>query len=623
MKKKLFFAFLILSMLMCLLTISVSADEADMPSYDRTYNIDGVEYPIWEMDADGNYHPLIWYLNNENKMCKAWADNQDTTKAPYVTYACYISNGSDAEIGTIRIYDEKGTEYLTRERAVIVNLNDVKITYNGQTSFIQRINQNAFNKSSLIRAAFLPKSINMMGPNNNDQYKYSSFRECANLEYVEFPANSAIKTIGNAAFYRCSSLKAISLPNNLTVIEPVAFQHCTSLQAVYVPDGFQKMMCNNASSGSFNNCTSMYFVDEPFVLNSTLSNIPEKKSVYYFPSTFTGMGEGIRDCANMNETLVVPNYTSHTTSTYEGTGVKTVVYLGNMTYFWMTATQSTKLNIVFANTTSLPTVEVTGDHSAGTAIYLCKLNKCYDLNSKQWKDEATHFEEASKTVITPSTSCIEPSKKTTTCYCGTQIGTFEDESTVGGKHDLDIANGAKLVSITYEDIAKNGVKIIKCAKCGNEATEEATPILSGYKGYSIPNDSSRKGITFGYDIDTRALKEYKAVNTSLEIGFIIAVDAFLGGNAPLNENAEEASNVIKAKIDGEYSRAELVLMGDIWDHEVEISENEKLLASKVEFLMCAYSYSQSTGVQYIQGSVTALSDIERISYEQAYLNSAE
>ena len=564
MKKRLFLTLLLTIALFCIIAMTVSAESPkEVPAYDRTYNVDGVEYPIWEQDSEGNYHPLIWYLNSENKMCKVWADNQDTSKAPYVTYACYISSDSDAEIGTIRIYDENGTEYLTREKAVIANLNGVEITYNGRTSFIQRINQNAFNRSSLIRAAFLPKSINLMGPANSDQYKFSAFRECANLEYVEFPANSAITTIGNAAFYKCSSLKAISLPNNVTVIEPVAFQHCTSLQAVYLPDGFQKMMCNNATSGSFNNCTSMYFVDEPFVLNSTLSNIPEKESVYYFPSTLTGLGEGIRGCSNMNETLVVgTNYTSHSTSMYEGTGVKTVVYLGNMTYFWMTNTQSTKLNIVFAGSTSTPQVEVTGDQSAGTTIYLCKLNKYYNLNEKVWIDGTTHFEEISKTIITPSTSCTEPSMKTVFCFCGYEISNEPIEGTVSS-HDYDYLNNDKaiLVGIVYSNYSQNGEKTVICGNCGEQAILEA-PALFTCLGYSAPEDG-RGGIAVGFAVNNVAIAEYEeATGKTLKYGVFAVLQSRLGDNDVFSKDGTVAEGAINADITSyEFALFELKIVG--------------------------------------------------------------
>ncbi len=572
MKKRLFLTLLLAISLFCVIAMTVSAEAPkEEPAYDRTYNVDGVEYPIWEQDSEGDYHPLIWYLNSENKMCKVWADNQDTSKAPYVTYACYITSDSDAEIGTIRIYDENGTEYLTREKAVIANLNGVEITYNGRTSFIQRINQNAFNRSSLIRAAFLPKSINLMGPANGDQYKYSAFRECANLEYVEFPANSAITTIGNAAFYKCSSLKAISLPNNVTVIEAVAFQHCTSLQAVYLPDGFQKMMCNNATSGSFNNCTSMYFVDEPFVPNSTLTNIPEKESVYYFPSTLTGLGEGIRGCSNMNETLVVgTNYTSHTTSMYEGTGVKTVVYLGNMTYFWMTNIQSTKLNIVFAGSTSTPQVEVTGDHSAGTTIYLCKLNKYYNLNDKKWEDGTTHFEESSRTVITSSTSCTEPSKKTAFCFCGYKM--LDDEAIEGtvSSHDYDYLNNDKavLVGIVYSDYSQKGEKTVICGKCGEQAILEA-PALFTCLGYSAPEDGCG-GIAIKYTVNAKAIEAYEeTTGKTISYGLYAVTKKALGDSYVIKEDGTPVEGALIAEVPSQYVIMELKMVGFQNDEQKE------------------------------------------------------
>ncbi len=558
--KRLFLIASIVLMFVFLLSIPTLASEIeDIPAYDRTYNVDGVEYPIWEQDANGNYHPLIWYLNNENEMCKVWADNQDSTKAPYVTYACYMTGASDSEIGTIRIYDENGTEYLTRERAVIANFNSVQITYNGQTAYICRINQNAFNKSSLIKAAFLPKTINFMGPSSGDQYKFSTFRECANLEYVEFPENADITSIGNAAFYKCYALKAISLPKNITTIEPVAFQHCTSLQAVYLPDGFQKMMCNDATSGSFHNCTSMYFVDEPFVLNSRLTNMPEKKSVYYFPSTLTGLGEGIRNCANMNETLVIPNYTSHTTSTYEGTGVKTVVYLGEMTYFWMTATQSTKLNVVFANTTSIPEIEVTGDHSAGSTIYLCKLGKSYNLNNKVWVDETTHFEEPSKSVVVKEPTCVDNARKDTTCFCGEYIGEAEIEnSNYGGEHDL--AN-ATVINIVYTDFARTGDKILKCPKCNAKDITEDAPALFTCNGYSAPENGAG-GIAIDYVVNTEAMAEYERVtNVAISYGIYAATQNNLGDGYIFDENGTVADGALTAALNKQYTKIQIKLVG--------------------------------------------------------------
>ena len=63
---------------------------------------------------------------------------------------------------------------------------------------------------------------------------------------------------------------------------------------------------------------------------------------------------------------------------------------------------------------------------------------------------------------------------------------------------------------------------------------------------------------------------------------------------------------------------DLILDGDIWNKEVELKEGEgKVLASEVEFVMCAYSYSLATGVQYIQSSSLPIEEIKTITYKEA------
>ncbi len=547
MKKKLLLTLLMVMTLLCVIAITVSAEAPkESPAYDRTYNVDGVEYPIWEMDSNGTYHPLFWYLNNNGEMCSVYADNIDSTNAPYVSYKDTKYTG---EIGGITIYDENGNSYNSQQAVVIANLNPLVAYNNNKEAPVTRIHKNCFQESTVLKAVFLPSTIDFMGWHDQQQERWRPFRKCVELEYVEFPSNSVITKIGDGSFHRCYKLKAISFPESVTEIDLIAFQYCESLEAVYLPDGFQKMMCNNATSGSFNNCTSMYFVDEPFVLNSTLSNIPEKESVYYFPSTLTGLGEGIRGCSNMNETLVVgTNYTSHSTSMYEGTGVKTVVYLGNMTYFWMTNTQSTKLNIVFAGSTSTPQVEVTGDQSAGTTIYLCKLNKYYNLNEKVWIDGTTHFEEISKTIITPSTSCTEPSIKTAFCFCGYEISNEPIEGTVSS-HDYDYLNNDKaiLVGIVYSNYSQNGEKTVNCGNCGKQAILEA-PALFTCLGYSAPEDG-RGGIAVGFTVNNVAIAEYEEVTgKTLKYGVFAVLQSKLKDKDVFAEDGTAAEGVISAEI---------------------------------------------------------------------------
>ena len=549
MKKRLFLTLLLTIALFCIIAMTVSAESPkEVPAYDRTYNVDGVEYPIWEMGSNGTYHPLLWYKNNNGKMCKVYADNIDTSNAPYVSYA---NTGYTGEIGGITIYDENGNSYNSQQAVVIANLNPL-VAYNNNTEApVTRIHKNCFQESTVLKAVFLPSTIDYMGWHDTQQERWRPFRKCVELEYIEFPSNSVLTTIGDGAFHRCYKLKAISLPESVTEIATIAFQYCESLEAVYLPKNFLKMNCaGNAEKGSFNQCVSMYFVSEPFVLNSTLSNVPQKVSVYYFPSTLTGLGEGIRGCSNMNETLVVgTNYTSHSTSMYEGTGVKTVVYLGNMTYFWMTNTQSTKLNIVFPNSTSLPEIKVSGDQSAGSTIYACKLGKSYILGNGAWKEDNTHFEEISKTVITPSTSCTEPSIKTVFCFCGDEISNEPIEGTVTS-HDYDYLNNDKaiLVGIVYSNYSQNGEKTVICGNCGEQAILEA-PALFTCLGYSASEDQKGE-LTVGYRVNSDAIELYEGITgKEVSYGLFATTKQNIGSNDIIDSNGVVANGAVIAEFE--------------------------------------------------------------------------
>lgn len=83
-----------------------------------------------------------------------------------------------------------------------------------------------------------------------------AFADCTNLTEVDF---GTIDTLGNNAFYKCSSLKHAILPDSCTWIWQNAFQNCTSLQSAYLN------ACNSYSGclpdGMFSGCTSLATVE--------------------------------------------------------------------------------------------------------------------------------------------------------------------------------------------------------------------------------------------------------------------------------------------------------------------------------------------------------------------------
>ena len=55
-----------------------------------------------------------------------------------------------------------------------------------------------------------------------------------NIIHITIP--EGVTTIGEDAFYDCSSLKSIDIPDSVTSIEFCAFASCSSLQSIDIPN---------------------------------------------------------------------------------------------------------------------------------------------------------------------------------------------------------------------------------------------------------------------------------------------------------------------------------------------------------------------------------------------------
>ena len=103
-------------------------------------------------------------------------------------------------------------------------------------------------KSSL-KTVKIPGSIKRI-----ESYAFSNLKA---LETVAF-TSSGLESIGNEAFYNCTSLKSIGLPGSLTTIEECAFENCSSLKSLTIPNKVTKL-----GSYTFKNCTSLASISFP------------------------------------------------------------------------------------------------------------------------------------------------------------------------------------------------------------------------------------------------------------------------------------------------------------------------------------------------------------------------
>ena len=97
------------------------------------------------------------------------------------------------------------------------------ITYNND---ITDISESAFFGCSSLTSIALPNSVSVIGD--------SAFNGCFSLKNISLP--NSLSVIGNNAFGGCSCLTNISLPNSVSSIGTNAFMFCTSLTSVTIPD---------------------------------------------------------------------------------------------------------------------------------------------------------------------------------------------------------------------------------------------------------------------------------------------------------------------------------------------------------------------------------------------------
>ena len=89
-------------------------------------------------------------------------------------------------------------------------------------------------------------------------YTYEESIDFSNTKIKKIIISDGFTSIGNHAFYGCSSLTSITIPNSVTSIGDGAFDHCRALTSITIPDSVTSIG-NNA----FNGCTSLTSITIP------------------------------------------------------------------------------------------------------------------------------------------------------------------------------------------------------------------------------------------------------------------------------------------------------------------------------------------------------------------------
>ncbi|MGN0803761.1 MAG: leucine-rich repeat domain-containing protein [Candidatus Coproplasma sp.] len=122
-----------------------------------------------------------------------------------------------------------------------INLKTVIIT-NGES-----ISNRAFYNCSTLTSITLPNSVTSIGD--------YAFYLCTSLTSVTM---DGVTSIGEQAFYGCSELTNVNLPDSLTSMGNSAFSYCTSITSIVIPDGITII-----SQAVFNQCYALKSVTIP------------------------------------------------------------------------------------------------------------------------------------------------------------------------------------------------------------------------------------------------------------------------------------------------------------------------------------------------------------------------
>ena len=652
MKKRLFILLAIATLLMMIFALSVSAENIvnvandGIPDWDQKVKIGDNEYALWELDANGVYHPLIWF-NNGTELASVRADNvswsgADTT-IPRITQTMY-RDGEYAELQGMTIVLPDGTTFDGKATIVIANLNGVKVWNSSGSYDMTAVKSTTFADSTALKFIYLPSTITTVAYQNSR----GVFQNCTALEAVIFAKDASIGTVGNNFVMGCSSLKCVSLPSSVKTIAYNSFNKA-NIGGLYLGETLEEIGSGGRyDAGAFYKCSNLYLVQDAFEYYGYENTLPAKPEVYFFPSTLKTVSDhAFRDCPSMNTTVVFGSlltswsghmFTGWTSST---SGDKNVVFLGNMTSFNISETISGGgyIHFYFPNTTDKSALTVGGKETY--VYYYTELGYIgrARYNNVTWLtvDEVQtttnnlfakvkktpHIENPRLANIVEAT-CYSNRSELRKCFCETVLKNDEVPNTkldhtyiddfdcttqnkcsafdnCGAFLDAEFNAHNEKHTVAYANgFAKNGLHSIWCDNSTCEALDEEITLdamLLPSGGYST-ND--RGGLSGGWTVNTTLVKLYNDYNENdVKFGILmvnpkhLASERFMIGYEV--NLADDKTGALLVDMTGcEYSNFAFSANG--------FDASEAL--EKLELVITAYAYAEGDDVEFIQDATT-------------------
>jgi hypothetical protein len=156
----------------------------------------------------------------------------------------------------------------------------------------------AFWNCSSLTSVTIPDSFTSIGDR--------AFGGCTGLTSIEI--GSSVISIGDYAFLNCYSLTSIAIPGSVTSIEDYLFYNCTSLTSITIPNSV-----NSIGYSAFSNCSGLTSITIPASVTSIGDSAFSNSGLtsITIPDSVTSIGEEVfRSCSGLTSITIPESVTS-------------------------------------------------------------------------------------------------------------------------------------------------------------------------------------------------------------------------------------------------------------------------------------------------------------------------
>ena len=246
-------------------------------------------------------------------------------------YYNYINDGTELEV-TLFEYDNYYAIFNSNYSGTIIIPEQVE--YNGKTLKVTRVGEYAFFDCSRLTSVSIPNSVTSIGGN--------AFWRCIGLTDVTIP--NGVSGIGGGAFMYCSGLTSVTIPNSVTSIGNSAFAYCSGLTSVTIPNSVTSI-----GNSAFAYCSGLTSVTIPNSVTSigysAFSGCSSLTSVT-IPHSVTYIGDGaFSGCIALTSVTIPDSVTRIGGSVFTDTGwwnnqEDGILYLNN----WLLGYKGNEIN---------------------------------------------------------------------------------------------------------------------------------------------------------------------------------------------------------------------------------------------------------------------------------------